>query len=305
MSFKIGIIGLPNVGKSTLFKALTKIKVEIADYPFTTIQPNIGIVAVPDEKLEKIGELIKPEKTIPTIIEFVDIAGLIKGAHKGEGLGNQFLAQIRNCDALVQVVKAFNKEINPKDEGDELCSSSRCASLHSACEIETIKIELEMKDLESEEKENILSKKPIIYLYNSNDQEIKFKKDEQNFLSINLKLEEEISELTENEKKELKIESKLDQLILNCYNILNLRTFYTIKGGKEVRAWTINENNHILLAAEKVHSDFREKFIKAEVINWQKLIEAGSWNRARELGWLKIKGKEYQVQSGDIIEFKI
>lgn len=151
MSFSVGIVGLPNVGKSTLFKALTKKQVDIADYPFTTINPNVGVVPVPDERLEKIAEVIKPQKITPTIIEFVDIAGLVKNAHKGEGLGNQFLAQIRNCDAIVQVVDAFRKETNPEDE------------------IETIKIELAMKDLESKEKENLLAKKPVVYVYNIKD----------------------------------------------------------------------------------------------------------------------------------------
>ena len=151
MSFSVGIVGLPNVGKSTLFKALTKKKVDIADYPFTTIHPNVGVVTVPDERLKKIAEIINPEKVTPTIIEFVDIAGLVKGAHKGEGLGNQFLAQIRNCDAILEVVKAFGDNINPEDD------------------MEIIKIELEMKDLESKEKENLLTKKPIIYVYNTED----------------------------------------------------------------------------------------------------------------------------------------
>ena len=151
MSFSVGIVGLPNVGKSTLFKALTKKQVDIADYPFTTINPNVGAVAVPDERLEKIARVIKPEKVTPTIIEFIDIAGLVKNAHKGEGLGNQFLAQIRNCDAVVQVVDCFREKANPENE------------------IETVKIELEMKDLESKEKENVLSKKPIVYVYNIKD----------------------------------------------------------------------------------------------------------------------------------------
>ena len=307
MSFSVGIVGLPNVGKSTLFKALTKIKVDIADYPFTTINPNIGVVAVPDERLEKIAEVIKPEKVTPTIIEFVDIAGLVKGAHKGEGLGNQFLAQIRNCDAIVEVIDCFRKNINP--EGD----------------METIKIELEMKDLEieerklssspfakareSKEKENLLSKKPIVYVYNiKGDVSRTFLDTSMTrtriVLEINLKMEEEISELSPAERKELGLESQLDQLILTCYNILDLITFYTITGGKETRAWTLPKNSKAPQAGAKVHSDFAE-FIRAEVIPWQKLITAGSWQKAREKGWLQTVGKDYIIQDGDVIEFKI
>jgi len=297
MSFPIGIIGLPNVGKSTLFKALTKKQVDIADYPFTTIKPNIGIVAVPDKRLEKIAEIIKPEKITPTIIEFVDIAGLVKNAHKGDGLGNQFLAQIRACDLLIQVVKIFDKNADPKNE------------------IEIIKTELEMKDLESKEKENLLSKKPIIYLFNTNNGAKGVEGAETRpplkaevgspLIFLNLKLEEEISELSNQEKKELAVESGLDQLVLNCYSILNLITFYTITGGKEVRAWTTQMETKCSQAGGKVHSDFEEKFIKAEVINWEKLIVAGSWQKAREKGYIKTTGRDYLVQDGDIIEFKI
>ena len=344
MSFSVGIVGLPNVGKSTLFKALTKIKVDIAAYPFTTIHPNIGIVQVPDERLKKVAEIIKPEKVTPTIIEFIDIAGLVKGAHKGEGLGNQFLAQIRNCDAILEVIRAFEDptvenvlgEINPEKE------------------IEIIKVELLMKDLETLEnllikiekevklkdkkalnkfellkkiKENIsqgkpvseielseeeklelkeyqfLTQKPIFYILNTNDSkdlELNFK-----YLAMNLKDEEGISELGEAEVKDLGIKSQLDQLILACYNILDLITFYTVAGGKETRAWTLRRGLTTPDAGGVVHSDFKEKFIRAEVINWQKLIEAGNWKEARELGWLKIVGHDYIVQDGDVIEFKI
>ena len=285
MSFSMGIVGLPNVGKSTLFKALTKKQVDIADYPFTTIDPNVGVVAVPDTHLQAIAKVSKPEKITPTVIEFVDIAGLVKNAHKGEGLGNQFLAQIRNCDAIVQVVKAFGDNINPKED------------------IETIKIELEMKDLESKEKENLLSKKPVIYVFNvSNGYETG---SDPVSLNINLKLEVEISELSEEEKKELGFESQLDQLILSCYNILNLITFYTVAGGKEVRAWTIPKGSRAPKAGRIVHSDFGEEFIRAEVINWEKLVEAGSWSGAREKGWIQTVGKDYLVEDGDVIEFKI
>lgn len=264
MSFSVAIIGLPNSGKSTLFKALTKKQVAIASYPFTTIDPNVGIVNVPDERLKKIAETVRPEKITETFIEFVDIAGLVKGAHKGEGLGNQFLSYIRPCDAIVEVIRAFKtsditEEINP--QGD----------------IEIIETELLMKDQEIGD--NVLTSKPKIYLFNTN-----------------LKDEADMSELSEEEIKELGFKSQLDQLILNCYNILELITFFTITGGKETRAWTLKKGSNILEAAEKVHTDFKEKFIKAKVIPWQKFIENGSW---------RIAGKEYLIQDGDIIEFKI
>lgn len=294
MSFSVGIVGLPNVGKSTLFKALTKNKVDIAAYPFTTIHPNVGIVIVPDKRLESIAEVIKPEKITPTIIEFIDIAGLVKGAHRNEGLGNQFLAQIKNCDAILEVVRAFEDsnienvagKIDPEDD------------------IETIKIEFEMKDMASKGEENLLSKKPIIYLFNT-DGKTQYSPHKIEHLLINLKDEEGFSELSEAEKKELNIESKLDQLILVCYNILDLITFYTITGGKETRAWTLKRGMGASTAGKVVHSDFEEKFIRAEVINWQKLVTAGSWTKARELGQLKTVGKDYVVEDGDVIEFKI
>jgi len=285
MSFSVGIVGLPNVGKSTLFKALTKKQVDIADYPFTTINPNVGVVAVPDERLKKIAEIIKPEKITPTIIEFVDIAGLVKGAHQGEGLGNQFLAQIRNCDAIIEVIKGFGDNVNPSED------------------TATIETELELKDLESEEKENLLSKKPIIYLLNI-DRNSDFTPPPTNYLAINLKDEVEMSELSETEIKELDMKSQLDQLILNCYNILSLITFYTITGGKETRAWTLIKNAKAPEAGAKVHSDFAE-FIRAEVIPWQKLITAGSWVKARAKGFLQTIGKDYVIQDGDVIEFKL
>jgi len=286
MSFSVGIVGLPNAGKSTLFKALTRQQVDIADYPFTTIHPNVGIVPVPDERLQAVAETIKPEKVTPTVIEFIDIAGLIKNAHKGEGLGNQFLAQIRNCDAICQVVKAFGE--NPTPEED----------------IKTISNELAMKDEQSEEKINLLSKKPVIYLFNSN-KETDLNSTETPVVALDLKIEEEISELSEDEKKELGLESRLDKLILACYNVLELITFYTITGGKETRAWTLKKGSLAPEAGGAVHSDFAEKFIKAEVINWQKLLEASSWQKAREKGLIQTAGKDYIVQDGDVIEFKI
>ncbi len=279
MSFSVGIVGLPNVGKSTLFKALTKKPVDIAPYPFTTINPNVGIVTVPDKRLEEVAKIIKPEKITPTIIEFVDIAGLVKGAHKGEGLGNQFLANIRNCDAILEIVRSFTDEEVEHVAGE----------INPERDIEIIKTELLMKDLETidkvlpkfekeiksndkelikklsllknlkealsqgklikdvaldEDEQNIikefqfLTQKPIIYVMNTGDEKSIINKREY-LVSIDLKIEEEMSELSEKEKEELKLESKLDQIILACYNILDLITFYTIAGEKETRAWTV------------------------------------------------------------------
>jgi len=275
MSFSVGIIGLPNTGKSTLFKALTKKQVDIADYPFTTINPNVGIVPVPDFRLEKIADIIKPEKVTPTIIKFIDIAGLVKNAHKGEGMGNQFLSHIRPCDAVIEVIRCFDQNNNPKES------------------IEIIDNELKMKDQELED--NVLSSKPKIYLFNIKEDDINLP-EVKNSLVIDLKTESEINDLSSEEVEELKIQSKLDELILACYNILDLITFFTTTGGKEVRAWTIKKGSDVITAAAKVHTDFAEKFIKAEVIPWQKLVESGSHT---------IVGKEYIVQDGDIIEFKI
>jgi len=342
MSFSVGIVGLPNVGKSTLFKALTKKEVAISPRPFTTINPNFGQVAVPDERLEKVAEIIKPEKVTPTVIEFVDIAGLVKGAHKGEGLGNQFLAHIKNCDAILEVVRCFE---TPEVE-------NVLGEINPGKEIEIVKVELLMKDLETlegmipklekrqdkkilkkieilkrikegvsegksmseinlnlEEKLEIkeyqfLTQKPIFYILNTNGKsqclisEIKHS-------VMNLKEEEEISELSEGEIKELRLKSQLDLLIKACYDILDLITFFTVTGGKETRAWTVKRGERAPQAGGVVHSDFEKKFIRAEVIPWQKLADIGSWSKAREKGWLKIVGKDYIVQDGDVIEFKI
>ncbi len=336
MSFSVGIVGLPNVGKSTLFKALTKNPVDIAAYPFTTIHPNVGVVQVPDERLEKIAEVIKPEKITPTVIEFVDIAGLVKDAHKGEGLGNQFLAHIRNCDAIVEIVRGFD---DPNVE-------HVAGIIDPQRDIEIVKTELLMKDLETlenatakekqedkklkllnkikdwvsqgklisnldlteEEKSEIkeyqcLTQKPIGFVLNTDGNKA-LNLDVQ-YLAMNLKDEEGISELSEKEAKELQIESKLDQLILACYNILDLITFYTVAGNKETRAWTLKKGLKAPDAGGVVHTDFEKNFIRAEVISWQKLAETESWHKARELGWIRTVGKDYAIEDGDVIEFKI
>ena len=346
MSFSVGIIGLPNVGKSTLFQALTRKKVEIASRPFTTIHPNLGIVAVPDERLEKIAKIIKPEKVTPTTIEFVDIAGLVKGAHKGEGLGNQFLGYVRNCDAILEVVRGFEAEniphvegnINPlrdieiikvellmkdfetienilqkleKDSKKDKASQKKCETLRKIKEIlsrgEVISEAFLSKEERSEIKDyQLLSFKPRVFVLNVNQKNSEnLGSPEINFLPLNIKMEEEISELSPQEFTELGISSSLDQLILKCYHILSLITFYTVVGLKETRAWTVKRGSEALEAAGKVHSDFEKKFIRAEVIPWEKLVEAESWAKAKESGLLKSTGKEYVLEDGDIIEFKI
>lgn len=340
MSFSIGIVGLPNVGKSTLFKALTKKEVEIAPFPFTTISPNIATVKVPDRKFEKLSKIKNFEKITPAVIKFIDIAGLIKGAHKGLGLGNQFLAYIRECEGIVEVIRCFEEKeiphplgkIDPKEEIEILeyeLMMKDLETVENALEklkkkgeikkisfLEKVKNWLDkgrkIKDLKLENNEKkflseyrFLTSKPVIYLFNTNKEErIKIPQREPS-LTLDLKMETEFASLSEKEKKELKFSSKLNRFISLCYKILNLITFYTIAKEKEARAWTLKEGSTILKAAEKVHSDFKEKFVKGEVISIDKLLEIGSWKKARELGILKIVGRDYLVQNGDVLEFKI
>lgn len=346
MSFSIGIVGLPNVGKSTLFKALTKKRVEIAAFPFTTISPNIGIVSVPDERLEKIAKIANFEKITKTFIKFIDIAGLVKNAHKGEGLGNQFLSYINECDGILEIVRCFEdpkiehieKKINPQRDikivENELIMkdlkglenvivslekkerAGERESLKKLTLFKKIKEELleekKISDLNLTEEEKDLIKefqfltiKPIVYVFNvKGEKEIKIKGFTPSIL-LDLKIEEEISELSLADLKDLNLKSSLDQLILACYNSLDLITFYTIRGLKEAKAWTLKKGKSVLEAAEKVHSDFKEKFIKADVINWENLVKTGAWNKAKEMGLIQTVGKEYEVKNGEVIEFKI
>ena len=351
MSLSIGIVGLPNVGKSTLFNILTKKQVEASNYPFCTIDPNVGVVKVPDERLDKIAQISQPAKIIPTFIEFTDIAGLVKGAHEGEGLGNQFLSHIRECDAICEVVRDFkdpnvihvNGEIDPMGDQETINMELIFADLKTvekrlekvAREIksgdkeiakqkeilERIKTLLDQgkaaRELEIKEEEivfvkslSLLTIKPIIYALNSDDTE-----KETNFnwdgevVRINVKLEEEIAKLPEEEQaeymKELGIsKSGLDKLITASYKLLGLETFFTT-GKDETRAWTIKKGSKGPQAAAEIHTDFEKGFVRAEVINWEKFIEAGGEAKAKELGLMKTEGKDYIVKDGDICNFLI
>lgn len=351
MPLSIGIVGLPNVGKSTLFNILTKKQVEASNYPFCTIDPNVGVVKVPDERLDKIAQISQPAKIIPTFIEFTDIAGLVKGAHEGEGLGNQFLSHIRECDAICEVVRDFkdpnvihvNGEIDPMGDQETVNMELIFADLKTvekrlekvAKEIksgdkeiikqkeilEKIKVlldqgravrELEMKDEEKMfiKSLSLLTIKPIIYALNSDDTE-----KEANFnwdgevVRINVKMEEEIAKLPEEEQaeymKELGInKSGLDKLISASYKLLGLETFFTT-GKDETRAWTIKKGSKAPQAAAEIHTDFEKGFVRAEVINWEKFIETGGEIKAKELGLVRTEGKDYIVQDGDICNFLI
>ncbi|TSC56295.1 MAG: hypothetical protein Greene071421_249 [Parcubacteria group bacterium Greene0714_21] len=312
MKLSVGIVGLPNVGKSTLFQALTKKEVNIANYPFATIDPNVGVVEVPDERVQKLSEAFHSEKTIPTVVEFVDIAGLVKGANKGEGLGNKFLASIREVAAIVQVVRGF--------ENADIIHVEK--SVDPLRDIDTINTELQLKDLETTEKGSeipetqLLAKKPLIYLLNADPKEVAQELLQKvknlglpapevggSVVVANLKDELEMQQLSEEERKEFGFVSHLPELIAKAYEILNLITFFTT-GPDETRAWTIKKGSTAPQAGGAIHSDFEKNFIKAEVIQWGKLLEAGDWSKAASLGWIRTEGKEYIVQDGDVIEIK-
>jgi small GTP-binding protein len=309
MSLQVGIVGLPNVGKSTLFNALANRRLaETAPRPFTTIDPHEAVVALPDENLEKLSKIIKPKETVSAAVTFIDIAGLVKDAHKGEGLGNQFLGKIREVDVIIHVVRAF-KDANITHQHPIHTPGSMKQMIE---DIEIVNLELELGEIK---------KKPTIYIINVGENQIESKeiakitnkiksKFKGKVIALSAKLEEEFIDLNTEDKQEyldsLGVkEGGLNQLINAAYSLLNLITFYTIKGGKEVHAWSITNGSNAFRAAEKVHTDFAKKFIKAEVINIDDLLSIGGWKQAKEGGRLCLEGKDYIVSNEDVIEFKV
>ena len=361
---KLGIVGLPNVGKSTLFNSLTKAGAESANYPFCTIDPNVGVVAVPDERLKLLGDLYHSKKVTPAVIEFVDIAGLVKGASKGEGLGNQFLSNIREVDAIVHVVRCFEDSnvvhvdgnVNPlrdietinlelifsdleilerriakvakgarmdKDQAKELAMLER---VKERLEDGKLAIGFETEDEDEEEyfkNLNLLTAKPVIYAANVGEEDLAndgadnagvqavreyAKETGSEVFAICAQIEEEISELDDEERQmfldDLGLkESGLEKLIRASYHLLGLMSFLT-SGEDETRAWTIKQGTKAPQAAGKFHTDFERGFIKAEVVNYKDLLENGSLAAAREKGLVRMEGKEYVVQDGDVILFR-
>ncbi|EKE18976.1 MAG: hypothetical protein ACD_9C00181G0005 [uncultured bacterium] len=350
MALQIGIVGLPNVGKSTLFKALTKNPVEISNYPFCTIEPNVGVVKVPDIRLDKLSEMSQTEKIVPAVVEFVDIAGIVKGAAEGEGLGNKFLANIREVDAIAQVVRVFennnithvHNKVDPLDDIETINTELILADLETVIKrmeklskdargndkdaqfklvvAEKIKHNLEKgllantADLDWSDQNvkmavrelQLLTMKPFLYVYNVSDVNEKLPDilENRRHVKLDIKIEEELIEMSEEEKREMELESHINDLIVTAYDLLGLQTFLTT-GKVETRAWTIKKGATAPEAGAAIHTDFQEKFIRADVIMWDKLLEIGSWGKAKEIGAVKTVGKDYVMQDGEVVEFKV
>ena len=362
---KLGIVGLPNVGKSTLFNSLTKAGAESANYPFCTIDPNVGVVTVPDERLDVLGEMYHTKKIIPAAIEFVDIAGLVKGASKGEGLGNQFLANIREVDAIVHVVRCFEDSnivhvdgnIDPLRDIEtinlelifsdlEILERRISKAVRAARNDKTIAKELALMerikahledgkmsksfdDINDEDEQqwlesyNLLTYKPVIFAANVAEDDLAddgasnagvqavreyAKKEDCEVFVVCAEIEQEIAELDDDEKsmflEELGLkESGLEKLIKASYSLLGLISYLTA-GEPEVRAWTIKKGTKAPQAAGKIHSDFERGFIRAEIVSYDDLMACGTYNAAKEKGLVRLEGKEYVVQDGDIILFR-
>lgn len=358
MSVSCGIVGLPNSGKSTIFNALTNSRALVAVYPFTTIEPNVGIVNVPDERLKKLADVIKPHKVIPATLKFIDIAGLVKGASKGEGLGNKFLGHIREVDALLHVVRCFESDVSHVLE-----------TVDPRRDIEVVKLELTLADLETvgrrreklakiaksgdreaqvelsflqriedhlsrgstarqfvatgETEENLLidlnllTNKPVLYVANLEENGDEYfsevlktisEGEDAGVIKLFGKLELELQELTEEEMMQYLravgfSESGLIRLVKASYGLLSLITFYTTNG-IELRAWSVKRGTRAPRAAGKIHSDFEKGFIRAEVVSYGDFVKCGSDSKARELGLLRIEGKDYQIEDGDMVYFR-
>ena len=357
---KLGVIGLPNVGKSTLFNAITRAGAQAANYPFCTIEPNVGVVAVPDERLDVLAKMYDPEKYTPTTIEFVDIAGLVRGASRGEGLGNKFLSHIREVDAVVHVVRCFEDEnvvhvdgsVDPVRDAETINLELIFADMETlekrieknarlakgdkkvAAETDLMKAvlahlekEQPVRTFEADEDQQalirswfLLTAKPVIYVANIAEDDIGSEtplseklhavaeKEGAGCLTICARIEEEIADLSAEEKQEymeaLGIEeSGLDRLVKTCYDLLGLMSFLTA-GPKEVRAWTIKKGTKAPQAAGKIHTDFERGFIRAEVVPFDTLVQLGSMNACKEKGLIRSEGKDYVMQDGDIVVFR-